>query len=55
MIVEVVGVVEVEGKRTDASGFDSTRVLLDKSDVDNFVKNVFRALHSNISCHVQLL
>ena len=51
-IVEDARVVEVEEKRVDASGSDSTRVLLDKSDVDNFSKNVFQAFHSDVSCHV---
>ena len=46
--------VEVEARRVDASGSDSTRVLSNKSDVDNFAKNVFRALHSDVSCHVEL-
>ena len=46
--------VKVEAKRVDASGLDSTRVLSDKSDVDKFSKNVFRALHSDVSCHVEL-
>ena len=53
-MVEAVGVVEVESKRFDAYGSNSTRVLSDKSDVDNFSKNVFQALHSNISCHDEL-
>ena len=38
MIVEAVGVVEVKAKRVDASGLDSTMVLSNKSDVDNFSK-----------------
>ena len=41
MMVEVVGVVEVKSRRVDAFGLDSTRVLSDKLDVDNFSKNVF--------------
>ena len=40
-MVKAFGVVEVEPKRVDASGSDSTRVLSDKSDVDNFAKNLF--------------
>ena len=50
-MVEAIGVVEVEARRADASGSDSTMVLSDKSDVDNFSKNFFRALHSDVSCH----
>ena len=53
-IVEAIRVVKVESKRVDASALDSTRVLSDKLDVDNFSKNVFQALHSDISCHVEL-
>ena len=41
MIVEAVGVVDVDVKRVNASGSDSTRVLSYKSKVDNFSKNVF--------------
>ena len=41
MIVEAVGVLKVEAKRVDASGSDSTRVMSNKSDVENFDKNVF--------------
>ena len=41
MIVEATRVVKVEAKRVAASGSDSTRVLSDKSDVDNFAKNFF--------------
>ena len=41
MMVKAYGVVKVEAKRVNASGSDSTRVLLDKSDVENFSKNVF--------------
>ena len=54
MIVEAIGVVKVEAKRVDASRSDSTRVSSDKSDVDNFAKNVFRALHYDVSCHAEL-
>ena len=52
-MVEDIRVVEVEAKRVDVSGLDSTRVLLDKSDVNNFSKNVFRALHSDVSSHAE--
>ena len=41
MMVEAIELVDVDVKRVNASGFDSTRVLLDKLDVDNFSKNVF--------------
>ena len=41
MMIEVVGVVNVDVKRANAFGLDSTKILLDKSDVDNFAKNVF--------------
>ena len=54
MMVKVVGVVEVKSKRVDASRSYYTRVLLNKLDVDNFSKNFFRALHSEVSCHVEL-
>ena len=54
MMVESIGVVKVEAKRVDASRSNSTRVLSDKSDVDNFSKNVFRALHFDVSCQVEL-
>ena len=54
MMVEASVVFEVEAKRVDASGSYSTRVLSDKSDVDNFAKNVFRSFHSNVSFHVEL-
>ena len=53
-MVEAIGVVEVEARRVDASGSDSTRIMSDKSDVDNFAKNVFRAFHSDVLCHVEL-
>ena len=53
-MVKVVVVVEVKAKMVDASGSDSTRVPSDKSNVDNFFKNVFRAFHSDVSCHVEL-
>ena len=53
-MVEVVRVVEVEAKRVDAYGSNSIRVLSDNSYVNNFSKNVFRALHSDVSCHVEL-
>ena len=46
--------VDVEAKRVDAYGLDSTKALSDKSEVDNFSKNVFRALHSDVSCHDEL-
>ena len=52
--VEAVGVVKVQARRVDASRLDSTRALSEKSDVDNFVKNVFQAFHSDVSCHVEL-
>ena len=54
MMVEAVGVVELEYRTVDASGSDSTKVLLDKLDVDNFSKNFFRSLHSDISFHAKL-
>ena len=53
-MVEAVGLIKVKAKRVDASGLDSTNVLWNKSDVDNFAKNVFRDLHSNVSCHDEL-
>ena len=53
-MVEAVEVVKVKAKRVDASGSDSTRVLSNKSDVDNFAKKFFQALHSDVSCHVEL-
>ena len=40
--------VEVEDKRVDASRSDSMRVLSEKSNVDNFSKNVFQDLDSDI-------
>ena len=46
--------VDVEARMVDASGSYSTKFLLDKSDVDNFSKNVFQALDSNVSWHVEL-
>ena len=46
--------VDFEAKRVYPFGLDSTKDLSDKLDVDNFVKIVFRALHSNVSCHDQL-
>ena len=52
--MEAVEVVKVESKRVDAVGSDSTKVLLYMSDVDNFSKDVFQALHSDVSCHVEL-
>ena len=55
MIVEAVRVVEVESKRVDTFGSDSTRVLLDKLGVDNISKNIFQALDSDISFHAELL
>ena len=54
MIVKAVGVVEVEPKRVDVSGSDSTKVLFDELDVDNFAKNFFRSLYCDVSCHVEL-
>ena len=54
MKLKTVGVVEVEARRVDASGSDSTRVLSDKLDVNNFSKNVFRSLHFYISFHAEL-
>ena len=51
MIVNFVEVVDVDVKRFDAYGSDSTRIL---SEVENFAKNVFRALHSDVSCHDEL-
>ena len=53
-IVEDVEVVEVKAKRVDASRSNSTKVLSDKSDVEIFSKNFFRALHSDVSCHSKL-
>ena len=53
-MVEDVRVLDVDVKMVDASGSDSTRVLSDKSEVDNFAKNVFRALHLDLSCHDEL-
>ena len=47
-MVEDVRVVEVKAKRVDASRSDSTRVLSNNSDVENFSKNVFLDLHSNV-------
>ena len=55
MIGEAVRLVEVEAKMVDAFGSDSTRVLSNKSDVDNFSKNFFQDLHSDVSCHAELL
>ena len=52
--VPPVRVVNVESKRVDASGSVSTKVLSNKSDVDNFAKNVFRAFLSDVSCHAKL-
>ena len=49
-MVEVVGVVKVKSMRFDAYRSDSTKDLSDKSDVDNFSKNVFRDLHYDVSC-----
>ena len=54
MIVEAIIVVDVDVKRIDAFGSDYIRVLLDKSKVNNFAKNVFRALPSDVSCHDEL-
>ena len=51
MVVEAVGLVDVNVKRINASGSDYTRVLSDKLEVEIFSKNVFRALHSDVSCH----
>ena len=53
-LVESVGLVDVNVKRVDDSGSNSTRVLSDKSDVDNFSKNVFQDLDFDISCHDEL-
>ena len=53
-MVEAIGVVKVKSNRVYASGLDSTRVLSDKSDVDNFGKNGFRDLHCDVSCHNEL-
>ena len=53
-MVEAVEVVEVKARRVDASRSDSTKVLSDKSDVDNFSKDVFLDLHSDVSCHAEL-
>ena len=50
MMVEAVGVVEVEARRVDASRSDSTMVLLNKPDVNNFSKNVFRTFYYDVSC-----
>ena len=54
MMVEATRVVEVESRRVDASGSDSTMVLSDKSDVNNFSKNVSRDFHFDVSCHDEL-
>ena len=54
IMVEGVEVVDIEDSRDDASVSDYTRVLLDESNVDNFSKNFFQALHSNASCHEEL-
>ena len=54
MMVEDVGVVEAEAKSVDASRSDSTRFLSDKSDVNNFSKNVFQDLHSDVSFQDEL-
>ena len=53
-MVKDVEVVKVEAKRVDASESDSTKVLSDKSDVDNFTKNIFQDFHSDVSCHDEL-
>ena len=53
-MVKAAGVVEVEDKIVYAYRSYSTRVLSNKSDVDNFSKNVFRALHYDVSCHAKL-
>ena len=53
-MVEAAGMVEVVAKRVDAYGSDSTRVLLDKSNVDNFTKNFFRALCFDVSCYDEM-
>ena len=50
----ITGVVEVEAKGVDASGLDSTRVLSNNLDVNDFPKNVFQALNSDVSCHDEL-
>ena len=54
MIVEAVGVVKVEANRADAYRSYYTKVLLDKSDVEKFSKNVFLDLHFDVSCHAEL-
>ena len=54
-MVEAVGVVEFEAKKVDASESNFTRVLSDKSDVDNFSKNVFLDLNSDVSYRAELL
>ena len=41
MMVDSNGVFKVEAKRVEAYGSDSTKVLSNKSDVDNFAKNFF--------------
>ena len=53
-MVEAIEVDEVESRSIDAYGSDSMRDQSNKSDVNNVSKNVFRALHSNVSCHVEL-
>ena len=40
-MVKAVRVVDVDVKRVNASGLDYTRILSDKSDVNNFSKNAF--------------
>ena len=54
MGVEAVKVVEFESKRVDASGSNSTRVLSDKLEVNNFSKNVFELCilmyHAMLNC-----
>ena len=49
-MAENVRVVDVDVKRVDAFGSDSTKVFPDKLEVDNFAKNFFQYLHSDISC-----
>ena len=53
-MVEANEVVEVEAKRVDASRSDSTKVLSDKSDIDNFSNNVLQTLHFDLSFHAKL-
>ena len=55
MMVEAIRVVDVDVKRVDDSRLYYTRILSDKSDVDNFSKNVFLDLNSDVSYRDELL